>query len=341
MYVMCVIRLSTTYRICYPILLYIIFPSGCINKKIIIDTDPGIDDAQAILMALGKDSSVDVVAITTVQGNAPVMNTSLNTLRLLKVANRQDIPVFQGCKYPLMQRAQHAQYYHGKDGLGDVPDSEAPGLDHLQKEHAVNALIHLVNQNPGELHLVSLAPLTNIATAITLDPDFGSKLKSCYIMGGNYKGVGNISRSAEFNFYNDPEAASIVLKKLSCPITLITWELCEDLKQPSSFFEKLLIHPGKKTALMQKVFKNAMKQAEARQRYAVMCDELAMAAIVNDQCVLDSVELYAEVELNGSKTRGQMVPDWTNITGKPSNVQIVTKMDLNIVVDILKKCYDF
>ncbi|XP_029657176.1 inosine-uridine preferring nucleoside hydrolase-like isoform X2 [Octopus sinensis] len=310
------------------------------NKKIIIDTDPGIDDAQAILMALGKDSSVDVVAITTVQGNAPVMNTSLNTLRLLKVANRQDIPVFQGCKYPLMQRAQHAQYYHGKDGLGDVPDSEAPGLDHLQKEHAVNALIHLVNQNPGELHLVSLAPLTNIATAITLDPDFGSKLKSCYIMGGNYKGVGNISRSAEFNFYNDPEAASIVLKKLSCPITLITWELCEDLKQPSSFLKNQLSLPGKKAAFMQKIYKSTMERIDKDQSY-ILCDELTVAAIMNDQCVLDSVELYAEVELDGSITRGQMVPDWRNRMGKASNVRIVTKMDMNIVVDILKKCYDF
>uniref|UniRef100_A0A0L8IEV3 Inosine/uridine-preferring nucleoside hydrolase domain-containing protein n=1 Tax=Octopus bimaculoides TaxID=37653 RepID=A0A0L8IEV3_OCTBM len=310
------------------------------NKKIIIDTDPGIDDAQAILMALGKDSSVDVVAITTVQGNVPVMNTSLNTLRLLKVANRLDIPVFQGCKHPLMQTVQHAQYYHGKDGFGDVADSEAPGLDHLQKEHAVNALIHLVNQNPGELHLVCLAPLTNIATAITLDPDFGSKLKSCYMMGGNYKGVGNVSRSAEFNFYNDPEAASIVLKKLSCPITLITWELCEDLKQPTSFLENLLSHPGKKTAFIQTIFKSTMNRIKEHKRY-IMCDEFAVAAIINDQCVLDSVELYAEVELNGSITRGQMVPDWRNITGKSSNVRIVTKMDMNIVEDILKKCYDF
>ncbi|GAB1607795.1 inosine-uridine preferring nucleoside hydrolase-like isoform X2 [Argonauta hians] len=309
------------------------------NKKIIIDTDPGIDDAQAILIALGKDSNVDIVALTTVQGNVPVKNTSLNALRLLKVANRQDIPVFQGCENPMLQAPHHAGYYHGEDGFGDAPDGAAPGAEHLQKEHAVNSLIHLVNQQPGELSLVALGPLTNIATAISLDSQFGTKLKDCVIMGGNYKGIGNVTASAEFNFFNDPEAAHVVLEKLSCPITMVTWELCEGMKYPPEFLTKLTSQPGDKASFMKNITGLAAQRSNKNQHY-IMCDELAMVAAMRNDSILESHDVYAQVEVAGKLTRGQVVLDWRNITGKTPNVKIVTKMDTKIIEDLLFKAYN-
>ncbi|WAR30402.1 URH2-like protein [Mya arenaria] len=172
------------------------------QRKLLIDTDAGVDDAQAILMAL-KSPDVDVIGITCVAGNVDAMQVGKNVLRVLQVVNRLDVSV---------------DYYHGSDGLGDVPDPEAPDKSLIQSEHAVNALIRLSKKYKGELSLVCLAPLTNIAMGLRLDPGLGPRLK-------HWKG--NITVAAEFNFYFDPEAAYVVLNQLKAPITIVTWETCD------------------------------------------------------------------------------------------------------------------
>ncbi|XP_006807199.1 inosine-uridine preferring nucleoside hydrolase-like [Neolamprologus brichardi] len=119
------------------------------KKQLIIDVDTGVDDAMAIMVALANPD-VEILGITCCHGNTPLENVLKNTLRVLKVCNRLDIPVYRGCSKPLLARKQHAGDYHGKDGLGDVPDPDAPGLDLLQKKKAVQAMIKLVNDNAGE-----------------------------------------------------------------------------------------------------------------------------------------------------------------------------------------------
>ncbi|CAE1318289.1 Probable uridine nucleosidase 2 [Acanthosepion pharaonis] len=308
------------------------------KRLFLIDTDPGLDDAQAILMALAVDS-INVIALTTVQGNSSSYASCLNALRLLKVADRLDIPVFPGCERALISPTLTAPLYHGEDGFGDVPDKEAPGLDMAQSEHAVLGLIRLIQENPGEITLVALGPLTNIAMAIRLEPTLGTKLKNCYIMGGNYRGIGNVTRSAEFNFANDAEAAHIVLTELKCPITLITWELCTDMKQPLTFWERLLTLPGRKAAFMHNIQNNVRRRKEDYGFY-IMCDELAMAAAINEETILESHAVYAEVETQGKITKGQLVSDWRNSTGKQANVRLVTKMDINQVEELLINTYN-
>lgn len=303
------------------------------ERLFLIDTDPGLDDAQAILMALAVDN-INVLALTTVQGNASSYCSCVNALRLLKVADRLDIPVYLGCERPMVSPPLNATYYHGEDGFVDMPDSEAPGLNMAQTEHAVFALINLIQKYPGEVTLVTLGPLTNVAMAIRLEPNLGTKIKDCYIMGGNYRGVGNITRSAEFNFANDPEAAQIVLTELKCPITMITWELCTDMQQPYAFWQKLISLPGQKAAFMQKLHHHLNSRQQIPD-FFVFCDELAMAVAIDDGIILEGQNLYAEVETQGKITKGQLVLDWKNVTGKPANVRIVTNVNIDRFEELL------
>merc|ERR1719419_1408629 len=154
--------------------------------RLIIDCDVGTDDAQAVMMALVQPH-VDLVAVTTVFGNAPLDNTCINTLRVLKACGRLDIPVYRGAANSLTGRAGVGDGFHGKDGLGDVFLPEVDPVDEgaIEREHAASALARLAAENPGEYTLVATGPLTNLALALHLDPKFGENLKDCFIMGGN------------------------------------------------------------------------------------------------------------------------------------------------------------
>lgn len=157
-------------------------------EKLIIDVDTGVDDAQAVMLALSRPD-IEVVAITCVAGNVDVDQVCLNTLKVLSVCGRLDIPIYKGCNRPMVGEGFQATHYHGLDGLGDAGLDLGVTLDQVQKEHAVSALLKLVHQYPGELTLVALAPLTNIALALKQDPEFGKKLKRVTIMGGNVQGM--------------------------------------------------------------------------------------------------------------------------------------------------------
>uniref|UniRef100_A0A3Q1F7K1 Si:dkey-4e7.3 n=1 Tax=Acanthochromis polyacanthus TaxID=80966 RepID=A0A3Q1F7K1_9TELE len=193
------------------------------SKKLLVDVDCGVDDAQAIMLALAAPN-VKLLGITCVHGNTTVENVCKNALRVLQACNSLEIPVFKGAAKPILGNSINAGEFHGHDGLGDAPDSRAPGLDLVQKEGAVSAMIRIVNENPGEVSLVATAPLTNLALAVKLDPSLPSKLRGLYIMGGNTESRGNTTVCGEFNFAADPEAAYIVLNDYHCPTYLACWE---------------------------------------------------------------------------------------------------------------------
>ncbi|KAG7261165.1 hypothetical protein CRUP_011994, partial [Coryphaenoides rupestris] len=142
------------------------------------------------------------------------------------------IPVYRGCAEPLLGAVLEASHFHGEDGLGDAPDPQAPGLDGLQPGGAVEAIIRLVNENPGEVHLVATGPLTNLALAVKLDPALPDKLKALFIMGGNIESRGNKTVCGEFNFVADPEAAFIVLTRFRCRTFIASWEFCARSQLP-------------------------------------------------------------------------------------------------------------
>ncbi|XP_070850093.1 inosine-uridine preferring nucleoside hydrolase-like [Chaetodon trifascialis] len=305
------------------------------KKKLILDVDTGVDDAQAIMVALA-DPDVEILGITCCHGNTSLENVLQNTLRVLKVCHRLDIPVYCGCAKPLLARKQHAGHYHGEDGLGDVPDPDAPGLELLQEEKAAQALIVMVKENPGEVTLVATAPLTNLAVAVQLDPSISTKLKALYIMGGNTESRGNISVCGEFNFAVDPEAAYIVLERYSCPTYITTWEFSCKSSLPWSFCEEWLGQNTEKAAFMKQISNLSMMRAQSQDYQEettagngfISCDSYAVAAAIDDTFITESDKVAVTVELEGTYTRGMMVLDYMELLQKKHKVSIMKKVDL-------------
>lgn len=185
-------------------------------QRIIIDTDPGVDDAIAILLAV-RSPELKVEALTPVAGNVPLRFTLTNALRLLELAGHPEIPVASGAETPLVRNLITAAAVHGENGLGGVELPE-PKIKPV-KETASELIRRVVRENPGEITIVAIGPLTNVATALIADAGLGEKIKSIVIMGGSLSG-GNITPAAEFNFYVDPEAARIVFDS-GVPLTMV------------------------------------------------------------------------------------------------------------------------
>ena len=183
-------------------------------RKIVIDTDPGQDDAVAILLALASPE-LDVLGVTAVAGNVPLDLTGRNARIVCELAGRRDIPVFAGCDRPMARDLVTAEHVHGKTGL-DGAELPSPAMP-LQDAHAVDFLIETLRREPsGTVTLCPLGPLTNVATALERAPDIADRIPQIVLMGGAYFEVGNITPAAEFNIYVDPEAARIVFASGQC-----------------------------------------------------------------------------------------------------------------------------
>ncbi|XP_023141548.1 inosine-uridine preferring nucleoside hydrolase isoform X1 [Amphiprion ocellaris] len=306
------------------------------SKKLLVDVDCGVDDAQAIMLALAAPN-VQLLGITCVHGNTTVENVCKNTLRVLQACNKLEvIPVFKGAAKPILGNTINAGGFHGHDGLGDAPDSNAPDLDLVQKEGAVSAMIRIVNENPGEVSLVATAPLTNLALAVRLDPSLPSKLRGLYIMGGNTESRGNTTVCGEFNFAADPEAAYVVLNDYHCPTYLACWEFTCYSKLSWEFCDAWLAQDTDKARFMARIFRHSI-EASQTEHYEkefvtgsglISCDSYAMAAAVDDSFILESDRYPVSVELTGTHTRGMMVVDTVGFMKKTHKAFIMKKVDL-------------
>ncbi|XP_071395332.1 inosine-uridine preferring nucleoside hydrolase isoform X1 [Centroberyx affinis] len=322
--------------------------TGCrMRKKLLVDVDCGVDDAQAIMLALGAPN-VELLGITCVHGNTSVENVCKNILRVLQACKKLEIPVFKGAAKPILGNCIDAGQFHGQDGLGDAPDSNAPGLDMVQEEGAVSAMIRIVNENPGEISLVATAPLTNLALAVRLDPSLPSKLKGLYIMGGNTESRGNTTVCAEFNFAADPEAAYIVLNDYQCPTYLACWEFTCYSKLSWEFCDAWLAQNTEKARFMAQIFRHSIN-VSLSERFQkefvdgtgfISCDSYAMAAAVDDSFITESDRYPVSVELTGTHTRGMMVVDTVNMLKKTHKAVIMKKVDMEkfkqMMMDALK-----
>ena len=189
------------------------------SRKIIIDTDPGQDDAVAILLALASPEELDVLGVVAVAGNVGLHHNASNARKVVELSGRTDVPVYAGCARPMRRHLVTAEHVHGETGLNgpDLPEPTMP----LQAQHGVDFIIEtLMNAEPRTITLCTLGPLTNIAMALVKQPTIAERIQEIVMMGGAYFEVGNITPAAEFNIYVDPEAADVVMR-CGAPITIL------------------------------------------------------------------------------------------------------------------------
>lgn len=306
-----------------------------------MDVDAGTDDAWAlfILLKAMDEGLCDIQAITCVHGNTQVNHVVKNVLRVLQTVGREKtIPVYKGCHGPLLRAEKPTKkFVHGSDGFGDLEFDEEVDLSLLQSKHAVNAIVDTVKENAGDIELVFVGPLTNLALAIRMyGKEVVDNVKDVWIMGGNYLGIGNITKSAEFNFYSDPEAAQIVLDSFpNCRINVLPWETCTErcLTIPVQWrFEELGAIENKVTKLM-----NAIDQMVYERKYFRPCDGLLAAVFLCPELVEIEGNWHATVELHGRHTRGQMVLDHLkdHLKATQDTVRIVEKINMEMFKKVL------
>jgi purine nucleosidase len=308
-------------------------------KRIIIDCDPGIDDAQAIMMAF-RHPEVMIEAITTVSGNVSVDLTTANALKVLDALQAPFIPVFKGARTGLVDVGEHASFVHGKDGLGDA--GILTSKRELDVEPAAIALIRLAKENQGELELIAIGPLTNLALALRLDPDLPAYFKRLVIMGGAYFSRGNTQNPpAEFNIYADPDAAAVVFDNWP-NITMVSWEATVDHGLPFEQYQSLLNLDNPRSAFLNKVTRKSrgiMKDIhDGSMSFAA--DPLAMAILIDPDIIHESEGRFVQIERFGRLSRGMTVVDWYGLLGHPPNVKIVRRVDINRFYQLYKLAFE-
>jgi len=291
-------------------------------KQVIIDVDTGIDDALALILAVNS-GKLDIKGVTTVCGNVPVTVATENTLKVLKLLNRQDIEVYEGESSPKARGISFSDSIHGENGLA----GQLKELAVKEKAHksAVDFIIDEVNSHPNEISLIMLAPLTNLAKAFEKDPEIKAKIKEVYIMGGVVNGPGNQSPVAEFNFYVDPESAYDVFNS-GVPIKLIGL----DVTRKAELFESDLDRIKKDSSLAQFVHNVAVHYMERVSlgkpvKRCLLHDPLAVAVAI-DEDIVTMKEYFIDIEYSSRLCDGQSVCDFNNKYGKKPNAKVALEL---------------
>jgi inosine-uridine nucleoside N-ribohydrolase len=269
--------------------------------RVIIDTDPGVDDALALLLAM-RSPELKIEAITPVAGNVPLDLTLPNALRMVEIAGRTDIPVAAGARAPLMRRLVTATYAHGENGLGGAVFPE-PTTKPVATP-AAEIIRQIVRKYPGEVTLITIGPLTNIATALNSDPELASLVRALVMMGGSLSG-GNITPAAEFNVYVDPEAARIVFQS-GIPVTMVGLDVTRRTSLTDGHVRTLEAAQNPVSQAAAKIGRNAINHNRER-GYLVgpnMHDSLAVAGFL-DPAILKFQDYYVDVETTGELTAGE------------------------------------
>jgi purine nucleosidase len=293
-----------------------------VERRLLIDTDPGADDAIAILLAL-RTPGVEVTAITTVAGNIGLDQTTRNALKILEVAGRRDIPVHRGAAVALAAGViESAANVHGDDGMGDH-DFEPVGEPH--EASALDATLALLERDAPSITWVTLGPLTNVAHAVQEQPELCRRVGRLVVMGGTSDGVGNVTPAAEFNFWADPEAARVVLNA-GLPVQLVGWDVSR---------RDALVGPSDLARLRASNDPVAQFAVQVSRRYL---DHSGSVGTRGSMDLPDAAAMFAtlepadtrwrsiavDVECRGELTRGAMVVDHWGTTGARPNVDLCT-----------------
>jgi len=288
-------------------------------KRIIIDTDPGVDDALTFLLALASPE-IQLEALTTTQGNVTVEKATQNALSVLELLGASHIPVAKGCVLPMVGPLLASDHVHGKSGIGNaqLPEPKAQPVS----QHAIDYLIERFLAEPGELSLFTIGPLSNVAFAIRKEPRFASAVKELVIMGGAIREGGNITAQAEFNIYADPYAAHVVFHS-GIPITLIPLDVthkcilyANQIKRLSQQESSISRFVTDSTA----VYVNFTENKTGTQGCALH-DPLTLATVIAPE-LLTLEEHYVDVDISGGISMGKTFADFYHTTGKPINMKV-------------------
>ncbi|MEM6407933.1 MAG: nucleoside hydrolase [Pseudomonadota bacterium] len=302
-------------------------------RKIIIDTDPGQDDAVAILLALASPE-LEVLGITAVAGNVPLPLTQKNARIVCELAGRPDIKVYAGCEAPLQRTLVTAEHVHGKTGLDgpQLPDPVMP----LQDMNAVDYIIQTLRAEPaGSVTLCPLGPLTNIATAFTEAPDIVSRVEEIVLMGGAYFEVGNITPAAEFNIYVDPQAADIVFKS-GIDLVVLGLDVTHNAlatRPRVEAFRSLGTEPGRMVAEWTDFFERFDKEKYGSEG-APLHDPCVIAYLLKPD-IFTGRFINVEIETESELTLGMTVADWWSVTDRKPNAMFIGDLDADVYFSLL------
>ena len=303
-------------------------------RKIIIDTDPGQDDAVAILLALASPEEIEVLGITCVAGNVPLELTARNARIVCELAGRSDMRVFAGCDRPLGRALVTAEHVHGKTGL-DGPTLPEPTMA-LAEGHAVDFIIETLRQHPpGSVTLCPLGPLTNIATALQRAPDIAERIAEIVLMGGGYFEGGNITPAAEFNIYVDPQAADTVFR---CGASIVVMPLDVThkalvTKPRNDAFRALDTPVGLAVAQMTDFFERFDKEKYGSEG-APLHDPCVTAYLIAPD-LFTGRHINVEIETTSELTMGMTVADWWRVTDRAPNATFMGDIDADGFFDLL------
>ena len=303
-------------------------------RKIIFDTDPGQDDAAAILMALASPQELEVLGIVAVAGNVPLHHTARNARKICELAGRSEVPVFAGSDTPMGRKLVTAEHVHGKTGLDgpDLPDPKMP----LQKKPGIDFLIDTLRAaRDGEITLCTLGPLTDVALALTRAPEIAPKIREIVMMAGAYFEVGNITPAAEFNVYVDPTAADLVFKS-GVPITVMPLDVTHQLLLIQPRLDKLaaLGNRSGKALAEALTFSRTFDVNKYGTEGAPLHDPTVTAYLLRPE-LFGGRHINVEIETQSELTMGMTVADYWRVTGRPANARYMREVDVEGFFELL------
>ena len=295
-------------------------------RKIIITTDPGQDEAAAILLILGSPEDFDVLGVVAVAGNVRLDKTLRNARQILELAGRNDIPVFAGCERPMQRALVTAEHVHGPEGL-DGPALPPPTMP-VQPRHGVNFIIDTLRAEPaGSVTIASLSPLTTLATALVQAPDIAGRIGEIVMMAGAYFEGGNITPRAEFNVFVDPQAADVVLR-CGAKMTMLPLDVTHRMRSTPARLDALHAlgnRSGVALAAMLR-FSEDFDMKKYRWEGAPLHGPCVPAFMLRPE-LFEGRDVHVAIEIGSELTMGMSVVDWWRITGLPANAHYVRDGD--------------
>jgi purine nucleosidase len=303
-------------------------------RRLLIDTDTASDDAVALITAL-RDKSIRVEAVTVVAGNVPLELAVKNALIAVEVADAYAPPVYRGAAKPLLRDLFTSEFVHGEDGMGDM-NLPPPRLS-VATGHAMDRMIEIIRTYPGEVEVVTLGPLTNLALAVLKAPEIAHQVRHVFIMGGNGFGPGNVTPVAEFNIYVDAEAAQIVLNS-GLPLTFVGWDVSTDDTFINQADIDHLLVSGSAIARFCVRCNETLKTYNAQSWGKIgfdLPDPVTVVTALYPDIITEQVSAYCYVEHKSADTYGQLVIDRYGLLKRAPNATICLKIDARRFKDLL------